>query len=206
MARTAPRVRPATEGDLPALLALAAELSDSLGAGAETAARPRTAAAACILEQRYREVLASDDRHLVVVVDAADQPLGAALLTVASANALLDLPAVHLSHSVVSRRHERQGAGRALVAAAVSFAESRGIDQLVVSVHPGSREANRFFARLGFAPLAVRRVAPVTVVRRALAQADVGAHLVRRRTSRGVRRGPAPVPLGPAGPERHPGP
>ena len=51
-------------------------------------------------------------------------------------------------------------------------------------MHPGSRDANRFFARLGFAPLAVRRVAPVAVVRRRLTGTDVrplSEHLVRRR-------------------------
>ena len=78
--------------------------------------------------------------------------------------------------------YQRRGAGKALVAAVTAFAEERGLDQIVVSVHPGSREANRFFARLGFAPLAVRRVAPVAVVRRRLSGADVrppSEHVVR---------------------------
>lgn len=204
MAHRAPRVRPATEADLPILLALASELGDALVRGADASTRPRTPAASSVLEQRYREALGSEDRHLVLVIGGSDEPLGMALLTVAPANALLELPAVHLSHSVVSRRYERRGAGRALVAAAAAFAEERGIDQLVVSVHPGSRDSNRFFARLGFAPLAVRRVAPVAVVRRALAQADRGTtdHLARRRPVRGARRASSSaLPLGHAEPE-----
>jgi N-acetylglutamate synthase-like GNAT family acetyltransferase len=131
-----------------------------------------------------------------------------ALLTVGTANALLDVPAVSMSHAVVGDRHKRRGAGKALVAAAAAHAEQLGIDQLVVSVHPGSRDANRFFARLGFAPLAVRRTAPVSAVRRRLAQTDnrsVADHVVRRRPLRGTRLPHiAGVPLGPADPDAAP--
>ena len=198
MARGALRVRPATADDVPALLAFDDELRDGLLR--DTSARTRTtpAAARALLEQRYLDALADPDRHLVVVVNDAEEPLGMALFTVASANALLDLPAVHMSHAVVADRHKRRGAGKALVAAAASYADAHGIDQVVVSVHPGSRDANRFFARLGFAPLAVRRVAPVAVVRRKLAQVEArpADHVVRRRPSRLGRR--TAVTLGPA--------
>jgi GNAT superfamily N-acetyltransferase len=120
---------------------------------------------------------------------------------VSLANPLVDTPSVHMTHSVVSRRHERRGAGKALVAAAAAYADERGIDQLVVSVNPGSREGNRFFARLGFAPLAVRRIAPVSVVRRRLAQTELTAmeHVVRRRP----RRVPA-LPVTPSQPDLRP--
>ena len=199
MPRSALRVRPATVEDVPALLAFGDELRDAL-LPSEAGGRPRgtPAAARAVLEQRYLEALADPERHLVVVVNEAEEPLGMALLTVASANALLDLPAVHMSHAVVADRHKRRGAGKALVAAAAAYAEAHGLEQIVVSVSPGSRDANRFFARLGFAPLAVRRVAPVGVVRRHLAHADTrpADHVVRRRPRRGGRR--AAVSLGPA--------
>ena len=206
MARAALHVRAATEADLPALLAFGEELRDSvIGPLPELGGRSRGGAPATArtsLEQRYLEALDDDARHLVVVVGEEDEPLGMALLTVASANALLDIPAVHMSHAVVGDRHKRRGAGRALVAAATSYAEERGIEQLVVSVHPGSRDANRFFARLGFAPLAVRRTAPVAAVRRRLASVEtrpVGEHVVRRRPRRARLVGTAP--LGPATPD-----
>jgi len=187
--RTALCVRPATVGDLPALLAFGDELRDQLIVPAE-GGRSRTLALSSraeSMEQRYREALADPDRHLVVVTGPDDEPLGMALFTVDSTNALVDLPAVHMSNALVADRHKRRGAGKALVAAAASFAEQRGLDQLVVSVAPGSRDANRFFARLGFAPLAVRRVAPVAQVRRHLAQPEsrqvdaVPGHWPRRR-------------------------
>jgi ribosomal protein S18 acetylase RimI-like enzyme len=178
-------VRPAAESDLPALLALAEELREALLPSSEASPRPGTPGARAALEQRYRDALRSQDRHLVLVVGERDQPLGMALFTVSSANALLDAPALHMSHAVVADRHKRRGAGKALVAAAAAHAEERGLDQLVVSVRPGSRDANRFFARLGFAPLAVRRAAPVSAVRRRLAQAERGSDtLVRRRPRR----------------------
>lgn len=201
MARPSPRVRPASADDLPALVALGDELRDQVLPG--EGARGRTAAGVVRLglEARYGEALADPDRHVVVVVDGPpdgpEEVLGMALLTVAPANALLDHAAVHMSHGVVADRHRRRGAGRALVAAAVAFAEEQGVDQLVVSVHPGSRDANRFFARLGFAPLAVRRAAPVAAVRRRLVSAEATVeHVVRRpRRVRPLRR---TLPLGPS--------
>jgi ribosomal protein S18 acetylase RimI-like enzyme len=194
-------VRPAVRADLPALMGLAEELRDALLPVADTGSRARGASRPS-LEARYAEALDDPDRHLVVAVADDDEPVGMALFTVASANALLDLPVVHVSHAVVAGRHKRRGAGRALVAAAAAYADERGLDQIVVSVHPGSREANRFFARLGFAPLAVRRTAPVSVVRRRLgpgpgaAEPRAADHVVRRRPRRLVRQAGHALPLG----------
>lgn len=195
MARGALHVRPAGLADLPALISLSTELL-AVDHGGRVRGAP--AAARASLEQRYVEAIEDSERHLVLVVDEHDEPIAMAMLTVSSVTALVDVPAVHLSHSVVSDRHKRRGAGKALVAAAAAFAEQHGLEQLVVSVHPGSRDANRFFARLGFAPVAVRRVAPVTVVRRQLAQDERPAdHVVRRRPRRpGRLPRQAGVPLG----------
>lgn len=182
MARPLLSVRPATEADLPALLALGDELREQLLPGDASRAQRGAPTARQGLEARYTEALADRRRHLVVVVDG-EEILGMAMLTVAPTNALLDQVAAHMSHAVVADRHRRKGAGRALVAAAAAFAEERGLEQIVVAVHPGSREANRFFARLGFAPLAVRRTSSVAAVRRRLAEGDVRVvdHVVRRR-------------------------
>lgn len=206
MVRSGVHVRPATEADLPALLAFGAELRDSLLPTTNGGPRLRCspAAAQALLEARYREALADDARHLVVAIDGNGEPIGMALLTLASANALVDCPAVHMSHAVVADRHKRRGAGKALVAAAAAFADERGLEQLVVSVHPGSRDANRFFARLGFAPLAVRRVAPVGVVRRRLSDPEARSvdALASRRPRRGRRARTVPhLPLGAVEPE-----
>lgn len=181
------RVRPVTEADLPALLTLAEELREQLlpsDGGGRSRSRPS-------LEERYREAIADPGRHLVLAVEGCDCPdeqvLGMAMFTITTANALLDVAAVHVSHAVVSGHQRKRGAGRALVAAATAFADERGIDQLVVSVHPASREAARFYARLGFAPLAVRRTASVGAVRRRLALLERASEpLARRRPVRAV--------------------
>ena len=193
------RVRPVTLADLPVLLELGEDLREQLLPVEGGTGRSRgSMAGRASLAQRYAEAVEDPERHLVLAVHGregeAEEVLGMALFTVASANALLDIPAVHVSHAVVPDRHRRRGAGKALVAAAASYAEERGIEQLVVSVHPTSRDAARFFARLGFAPLAVRRTAPVAVVRRRLGGAErTGEHLVRRRPKRAVLGG---LPLG----------
>jgi GNAT superfamily N-acetyltransferase len=189
------------------MLAFGEELREQIGPAID-GKRTRMASASTRsgLEARYCEALVDPERHLVVAVADDDAPLGMALFTIAPANALLDVPALHVSHAVVADRHKRRGAGKALVAAAAAFAEERGLDQVVMSVHPGSRDANRFFARLGFAPLAVRRVASTAVVRRRLQSIDarVVEHVVRRRPRRPSRAhvGPPTLPLGHAEPER----
>jgi ribosomal protein S18 acetylase RimI-like enzyme len=178
------RVRTVEESDLPVLLELGEELREQLVAP-EAPVRGRSATAGrAALEQRYLEAVTDPQRHLVLAVTGPsddEQVLGMAMLTVGSTNALLDVPAVHVTHVVVAGRQRKRGAGRALVAAAAAFAEERGIEQLVVSVNPGSREAARFFARLGFAPLAVRRTAPVAVVKRRLVLGERCAEPVPRR-------------------------
>ena len=181
------RVRAVTEADLPVLLELGEELRDQVLPVEGRARTGTTMASRAALAQRYCEAIEDPDRHLVLAVGGKDgEPevvLGMALLTVSTANALVDIPAVHMSHAVVADRHRKRGAGKALVAAAAAFAEERGIEQLVVSVHPGSRDAARFFARLGFAPQAVRRTAPVSVVRRRLSGGERVVRPPRRRAA-----------------------
>ncbi len=185
-------MRAATLTDLPVLLDLGKELRDLL-LPVDAASRARgTMAAQAALEQRYAEAVQDPARHLLLAVGgregAAEEPLGMALLVVTCITPLLDTPAVHVSHAVVADRHRRRGAGKALVAAAASWAEEQGIEQLVISVHPGSRDAARFFARLGFAPTAVRRTAPVSLVRRRLAVDErLPEQLLRRRPRRTSR-------------------
>jgi GNAT superfamily N-acetyltransferase len=189
-------VRDATSDDLPALLELGDELRVS-----STLRRTTGAAARQQLAAHYEDALAAPDRHLVVVVDragAGGEILGMGLMTVCTANALLDTQAVHLSHAVIAARSRRRGAGRALIGAAASWAEQIGVDQLVVAVAPGARDANRFLARLGFAPVDLQRAASVSAVRRRLLAAELRPmdHVTRLRRAP-VRRRMA-LPLGPA--------
>jgi ribosomal protein S18 acetylase RimI-like enzyme len=162
------RVRTAGADDVDALVALVGRVSD-LGPvrGRAVARRGPDAFKA------QAERLLSDPAHRVVVaLDERDEVIGAAVFGAETAGGLLDPPSVYVSHLLVDSEHRKRGAGRALVAAAAGYADEIGVDSVVVGVAPTGRDANRFFARLGFAPLVMRRIAPVAALRRALASAD----------------------------------
>jgi GNAT superfamily N-acetyltransferase len=172
--------RIAIQDDLPTLLALWDELRQ-VGGRAERAVNPMTE---IDVRDRLLSVL-SDPMCRVVLACAEDQPAGMAVLCVTQPDPLSDSQLVKIVHLVVSRTERHHGVGHALVAAAADFASERHIDHVAVGVYPSLREANRFYARLGFAPLAVRRIAPVSVLRRRLGSDRTNPMLadsVRRRT------------------------
>jgi hypothetical protein len=65
----------------------------------------------------------------------------------------------------------------------------------MTSVYPQLREVNRFYARLGLAPVVVRRAAPTALLRRRLAAdgTPMTSSLARRRTLARVRTAVARV-------------
>jgi GNAT superfamily N-acetyltransferase len=142
-----------------------------------------------------RLAAALDDETCRVVVAAGDHGdiQGMAVLCVTSLGPLSQLHAVQLNHVVVAKGHRKRGVGHALVAAAAAYAEETGAEQVIVGVSPTLREANRFYARLGFTPAVVRRVAPLAVLRRRLSAPEhpVAAleELTRKRLIARPRRG-----------------
>ena len=81
-----------------------------------------------------------------------------------------------------ARRH---GVAKALITAVLSCAERAGCEIVVSNVPTTSRDANRFFARLGFSSTIVRRVVPTATLRRKLAPetCETGNEVMRRRRS-----------------------
>ncbi len=81
-----------------------------------------------------------------------------------------------------ARRH---GIAKALIAAVLGSAERAGCEQVVSNVPTTSRDANRFFARLGFGSAVTRRIVTTGTLRRKIAPetADTGLELTRRRRS-----------------------
>jgi ribosomal protein S18 acetylase RimI-like enzyme len=163
------RVRTATIDDVDALIALVAVVTDPGSARGRAAARRGGPDG---FRGQATRLLSDPEHRVVVALDEADAVIGAAVFGAETAGGLLDAPSVYVSHLIVAPAHRKRGAGRALVAAAAGYAEERGIDSVVVGVTPTGRDANRFFARLGFAPQVMRRVAPVPALRRALVAAD----------------------------------
>jgi GNAT superfamily N-acetyltransferase len=161
--RTSVNVRPASVEDMGGLLALHAEMRETLGRRV-----PRSVENGRSAEEHFMLALADPDVRLLVAVDEADQVIGMAHLHAMPPAVLLDSRMVHAALLHVRRSARSRGAGRALIAAAAVFAEEVGADQLSVDVYPQHRESQRFYVRLGFAPLVVRRVAPLALLRRRL--------------------------------------
>lgn len=81
-----------------------------------------------------------------------------------------------------ARRH---GVAKTLLATVLGHAERTGCEVVVSNVPSQSREANRFFARLGFGAVLVRRVSTTAQLRRKLSPevGEGGLEVLRRRRS-----------------------
>jgi GNAT superfamily N-acetyltransferase len=185
--RPAVVVREATADDTPALLAMWSELRDMGGRIERLMPGPDAEG----LRERLAWVATDpSSRALVAVVDD-DEVAGMTLLTESPYAPLFEQRAVHAHYLHVRDGFRRRGVGKALLAAAVAFAEEVGAEHVMTSVLPQMRETQRFYARLGFSPVVVRRSAPVSVLRRRLAPSSATSVtdnlLARRRSLRRVR-------------------
>ena len=178
------RVRPAELADVPELVRLVEATDEPLSA---PGARQIQAETVAHLPDRFAAILASDDKCVLVAVDDLGKIVGMVLVSEGGVGAVTAVPAVHISNLLVARKYRRRGIGRALLAATVHLADQRGIEHIVASVVAGSRDANRYLARLGFAPLVVRRLATTTTLRRSLGIVDGSNRVALLRRAR--RRG-----------------
>ncbi|MBN1092479.1 GNAT family N-acetyltransferase [Blastococcus sp. TML/M2B] len=157
----------------------------------------------------FRRLL-EDGGHQVVlaVLPGADGcpetgvAVGLAVLGLDPLSLVLGTPQVTVDTFVVHRDHRRSGVGAALLAAAAGYARANGAAHVVAAV---AQEADRqrFFARMGFAPLTTRRIASVHTLGRSLAawqRRRLGIlPLPRRVPAMARRRGVPPLPSAPAG-------
>lgn len=121
----------------------------------------------------------------IVVALHDGEPAGAVLLRLDTASPINLEPVLRVAAPSVLPRVRRHGVGRALMECAVAFAEEQGATSVGAAATAGSREANRFMARLGLSPSVTYRLAPTARVRSRLTsmRADLpSAH----RTGRGV--------------------
>jgi GNAT superfamily N-acetyltransferase len=108
---------------------------------------------------------AADPARRLLVADYDGTLAGAVHLRLATITPLnLDL-SVQVMSPQVFPDYRRHGVGRALMDAAVSWAEDRGAGHVATAAPAGARDANRFMARLALGPLATLRIAPTTAVR-----------------------------------------
>ena len=189
MARALVAVQRATVDDLPQVLGLWAEGRQ------ETARLGRPSTSAEQAAPRLAEAISSGQIE-VLLARREGRPVGFLILTEGPPTFLTDQPAICIDQIFVTPGARRHGVARAMLSQVAGRAEHSGAEQIVSSVTPWARDTHRFFARLGFSPLMVRRsVSPATLRRRLSGELHRGALedlLSRRRSLRArARRRPA---------------
>jgi GNAT superfamily N-acetyltransferase len=184
VSRASVRVRPADLGDVLGLVELTQSVDPTSGL---FSGRPLVDSGAEHLAARFGEIITESSRTLLVAVDDNAGVVGLLVARRDEIGAIDLKPVLHVSHLLVMPRFRRRGVGRALLAAAVQVAEEWGIEHVLATAASGSREGNRYLARLGFAPLVVNRVAPTSVLRRSLGMSDMPERMAVVRRARLVR-------------------
>lgn len=133
----------------------------------------------------------------VAVAEVDGEVAGAVYLEAGTFTPLNLEPAVLAVSPHVFPQFRRKGVGSALMEAGCRFAEQHGIAHIQTAAAAESRDANRFMARLSFAPQAMLRAATTSAVRARLPktrQATTPAASSKQRidrvlAARRVRRG-----------------
>lgn len=189
MSRVNVRVRPATEDDVAALVTLVQTIDTSTG---PFSGKPLQDSSDEHLAGRFREIVEQSDRTLLIAADDAGAVVGMLAARLDEVGAIDLTPVLHVTHLMVAPGHRRRGIGRALLAAAVHLADDAGVEHVLATAAAGSREGNRYLARIGFAPLVVHRIAPTSTLRRSLGMTDVAGRMAvlrRARLARAQRAG-----------------
>lgn len=118
----------------------------------------------------------------IVVAEYDGEVAGAVHLRASTLSPLNLEPVVQAISPHVLPDFRRRGIGRALMGAAVTFAEERGIAHIATAALSGSRDANRFMARLALGPHATLRLAPAAMVQAKLDAQSPAAALPPGRT------------------------
>jgi GNAT superfamily N-acetyltransferase len=157
VSRCAVLVRDAGPDDAAALVAVWGEVRRP---GAERSEDQTTAEAT----QAVARIAADPDQRLLVAV-RDDAVVGASHLVRSAVSPISTECAVHVTHLQVMPAHRRLGIGKALIEAAVAWAEEKDTAHLLIAAASQSREANRFLARLGLTQVAVVRGAAIPALR-----------------------------------------
>lgn len=154
MTRSLVSLRAATPADAPHLAELWTDVIRRVGREDQVAD----------LEAVVVRVLASSEER-IVVAEYDGEFAGAVHLQATTMSALNCEPVLRALSPHVLPRFQRRGIGSALMDAAVSWAEELGVAHVATAAVAGSRDANRFMARIALGPYAVLRVAATHAVR-----------------------------------------
>lgn len=175
MSRCALAIRDARPEDVPELLRLWAHDRRASDAGTPRPEDEPTRALAQMAAD-------PDERLMLGFVD--DQLVASLHLRRAPLSPLHTETAVHTSYLYVHPEHRRRGYARALLDAALSWAEEKDVTHITAITNSGARDTNRFLARLGLGTAATIRIAPTSVMRRKLAPEVIGSREARRQLGR----------------------
>jgi GNAT superfamily N-acetyltransferase len=153
------------------------------------------------LDGTLRNALQRNDvAAFIAFVDS--RPAGYVVLSDSTRSLLVDSPCVSIDMLFVDPAHRRLGVGRSLLAAASRYADRQGAEHVASLVPAQDRDANRFFARLGFVPETMRRVTSSATLQRKLAgeprptRVAIDQVMARRRDLRVQRRHQPPQVAG----------
>lgn len=174
MSRCALEIRDARPEDVTGLLDLWAHA----GRSEQTTPRP--------VEESTRALAQiaadADERMLVGLLD--DKIVAAVHLHRAPLSPLHTETAIHTSYLVVLPEHRRHGYARALLDAALAWAEEKDVSHITAITTSNSRDTNRFLARLGLGTVATIRIASTATMRRKLSPEVTRARDPRRQLGR----------------------
>jgi GNAT superfamily N-acetyltransferase len=173
-------VRPLTLADSDVVLEMWDELRQHTGRTSSLTPVPSRDRLGAVMAE-----LAQDGANRAVVAELDGVVVGMACFIGRPLGPFVEAVVVQIDYLHVRQAFHRRGVGRALVAAATSYAGEIGSEHVSVNVFPQVREANRFYAKIGFSPLVVRRVASVSTLRRTL---GLDAPVQRGRSSMLARR------------------
>ena len=133
--------------------------------------------------QRALANLAADPDTRLLLAEAEGRIVATMYLSRGPISPLALETVVHTSFLMVLPQFRRHGYGHALMEAALTWAEEKGITE-VTAVTDGNRETNRFFARLGLTTLGTVRHTSSVGLRKKLSRERAGAggsnrHLVQ---------------------------
>ena len=137
------RFRPATEQDVPEIVALLAD--DSLGAARERKDSAEYLAA-------FRRMQAEGSNHLIVGVEAGGSVVATYQITFISGLSLRAARRAQVESVRVASALRGKGIGAALMADAEARARAAGCSLIQLTTNRTRTDAHRFYERLGFTP------------------------------------------------------
>lgn len=135
--------RPATESDLPAIIALLAD--DELGSQREDVSLP--------LNQNYQDAFAAierDPNQLLVVVELQGSLAGCFQLSFIPGLSRRGMWRAQIESVRVAASHRGEGLGRQMFEWAIAECRSRGCGLLQLTTDKSRKDARRFYESLGF--------------------------------------------------------